>query len=290
MKRRKLVALVAAIVFAFLGLLVVSAVLFVTRTQTGRDWVRDIVTPLIARAAKGGTVYVGRVTGNFLTGFTVDSFAIRDKRGELFLSTGRVSVAYNPRDILDYRVYIHRASVQHPYLHLIQHNDYSWNYKEIFPSSGGPPTIKDLTRRSLGDYIVIDTTTVTDATVLLTMRWTPDSSLKGRVRDSVIKAHLDNPQKAVAKTFDGYGRTYAWRNARALVSHTRLADPDSDQKFGSEFRVSSLSVDEYEPTFKFRNVVADARKLGDSLWFDVPHFTSKPSSTRRSHASNTAGV
>ena len=42
MKRRKLVALVAVIVFAFLGLLVVSAVLFVTRTQRGRDWVRDL--------------------------------------------------------------------------------------------------------------------------------------------------------------------------------------------------------------------------------------------------------
>lgn len=278
MKRRKLVALVAAITFAFLGLLAVSAVLFVTRTQTGRDWVRDLVTPLVARAAKGGTVHIGRVTGNFLTGFTVDTFAIRDKRGELFLSTGRVSVSYNPRDILDYRIYIHRASVQHPYVHIVQHNDYSWNFREIFPSSGGPPPLKDVTRRSLGDYIVIDTTTVTDATFLLTMRWTPDDSLKGRVRDSVIKAHLDNPQKAVSKTFDGYGRLYAWRNANALISHIRLADPDSDRKFGMEFRVASLSADEYEPTFKFRNVVATARKLGDSLWFQVPRFALPASS------------
>ena len=278
MKRRKLVALVALITFAFLGLLAVSAVLFVTRTQRGRDWVRDIATPLIARAAKGGTVYVGRVTGNFLTGFTVDTFAIRDKRGELFLSTGRVSVSYNPRDILDYRIYIRRASVQHPYVHIVQHNDYTWNYREIFPSSGGAPPLKDMTRRALGDYIVIDTTTVTDATFLLTMRWTPDEALKGRARDSAIKAHLENPQKAVSKTFDGYGRLYAWRNTNALISHVRLADPDSDRKFGMEFRVASLSADEYEPTFKFRNVVATARKLGDSLWFQVPRF-SLPAST-----------
>jgi translocation and assembly module TamB len=162
--------------------------------------------------------------------------------------------------------------VQHPYVHIVQHNDYSWNFKEVFPSSGGPPTIKDLTRRSFGDYIVIDTTTVTDGTFLLTMRWTPDDSLKGRVRDSVIKAHVDNPQKAVTKTFDGYGRLYAWRNLNALISHVRLADPDSDRKVGMEFHVASLSADEYEPTFKFRNVVASARKLGDSLWFEVPHF------------------
>ena len=280
MKRRKLVALVAVIVFAFLGLLVVSAVLFVTRTQRGRDWVRDLATPLVQRAAKGGTVYIGRVTGNFLTGFTVDTFAIRDKRGELFLSTGRVSVSYNPRDILDYRIYIRRASIQHPYVHLVQHNDYTWNYREVFPSSGGPPPFKDVTRRSLGDYIVIDTTTVTDGTFLLTMRWSPDESLKGRVRDSVIKAHLDNPQKAVSKTFDGYGRLYAWRNMNALISHARLADPDSDRKVGMEFQVASLSADEYEPTFKFRNVVAKARKLGDSLWFQVPRFA-LPASTGR---------
>ncbi|HEV8217636.1 MAG TPA: hypothetical protein VGP95_17420, partial [Gemmatimonadaceae bacterium] len=272
MKRRKLVALVALIVFAFLGLLAVSAVLFVTRTQRGRDWVRDLATPLVQRAAKGGTVHIGRVTGNFLTGFTVDTFAIRDKRGELFLSTGRISVSYNPRDILDYRIYIRRASIQHPYVHLVQHNDYSWNYREVFASSGGPPPLKDVTRRSLGDYIVIDTTTVTDGTFLLTMRWAPDESLKVRVRDSVIKAHVDNPQKAVSKTFDGYGRLYAWRNVNALISHARLADPDSDRKVGMEFHVASLSADEYEPTFKFRNVVAKARKLGDSLWFQVPRF------------------
>ena len=272
MKRRKLVALVALITFAFLGLLAVSAVFFVTRTQRGRDWVRDIATPLIARAAKGGTVHIGKITGNFLTGFTIDTFAIRDKRGQLFLSTGRVSVSYNPRDILDYRIYIRRASIQHPYVHIVQRNDYTWNYKEIFPSSGGPPPLKDMTRRSLGDYIVIDTTTVTDGTFLLTMRWTPDDSLKGRVRDSVIKVHLEHPQKAVSRTFDGFGRLYAWRNINSLISHVRLADPDSDRKFGMEFHAAALSADEFEPTFKFRNVVAMARKLGDSLWFQIPRF------------------
>ena len=44
---------------------------------------------------------------------------------------------------------------------------------------------------------------------------------------------------------------------RLSSSHARLADPDSDERFGQEFRVDSLSVDEYEPTFKFRNVRAE---------------------------------
>src|SRR4029078_13463816 len=107
---------------------------------------------------------------------------------------------------------------------------------------------------------------------LLTMRWSPDESLKGRVRDSVIKAHLDNPQRAVSKTFAGYARLYAWRNMNVLISHARLADPDSYRKVGMEFQVASLSADEYEPTFKFRNVVAKARKLGDLLSFQGGSF------------------
>src|SRR4029078_8486919 len=65
-----------------------------------------------------------------------------------------------------------------------------------------------------------------------------------------------------------------------LISPARLADPDSDRKVGMEFQVASLSADEYEPTFKVRNVVAKARKLGDSLWCQVPRFA-LPASTGR---------
>src|SRR5262249_7574620 len=54
-------------------------------------------------------------------------------------------------------------------------------------------------------------------------------------------------------------------------------DPDSD-KYGKEFRVDSLAADEYEPTFRFRNIRGVARLLGDSVWFQVPHFN-LPAST-----------
>src|SRR6185437_6732582 len=71
--------------------------------------------------------------------------------------------------------------------------------------------------------------------------------------------------------YDGYGRTYAWHRATGLVTHARLADPDSD-KFGQEIHVAGLSVDEYEPTFKVRNLAGGMRHLGDSIWFQAPHF------------------
>ena len=271
MKRRKLVALVAASVLGTLAVVVFATLFFVTQTTAGHEWLRGFGQPFIKALAKGGDVYVGHVSGNLLNQVTVDSFAIRDKRGELLVSTGRLTVSYNPRDLADYRILIHRARIEHPYVHLIQHESGVWNFNEIFAKSGAPKPKSEATR-SIGDYIVLDSVTVHDATFLLSQPWHPDESLRGAGLDSAIRAHLNDPEKAVAKTFDGYARTYAWRNVKGFITHVRLADPDSDKKFGQEFRVASLSADEFAPTFRFRNVTANARRLADSLWLDVPHF------------------
>jgi translocation and assembly module TamB len=284
MTRRRLVALVGAIVLASLGILVFATGFFVTHTSTGRDKLRDLIKPYVARKFPNATFYLGHISGSFIGNLTLDTIAIRDKRGDLFLSAGRVTVAYNWRDLVDNRIKIQHADVQHPYLHFVQHSNGEWNFKEIFtgPKTNVPSLPKDLNTRNLGDYVVIDSARTRDATFLLTMPWRPDDSLRGRTRDSVINVHLTTPSKAVSKTFDGYGRTYAWRNAHGLISHARLADPDSDKKFGQQFRVDTLSADEIEPTFKFRRVTANVRHQGDSIWFDVPHFD-MPASTGTGH-------
>jgi translocation and assembly module TamB len=245
---------------------------------------RDLVVkPFVANKFPSATFYLGQLSGSFIGNITLDTLAIRDKRGELFLSTGRVTVAYNWRDLVDSRIKVQRAAVEHPYLHIVQHANGEWNFREIFAGAKNQPNVpKEVNARNFGDYIVLDSARTRDATFLLTLPWHPDDSLRGARRDSVIRAHLTNPAKAVAKTFDGYGRTYAWRNAHGLISHARLADPDSDQQFGQQFHVDTLSADEYEPTFKFRRVTANLRHRGDSIWFEVPHFD-LPASTGTGH-------
>ncbi|MGE5098912.1 MAG: translocation/assembly module TamB domain-containing protein, partial [Deltaproteobacteria bacterium] len=284
MTRRRLVALVSAIVLASLLLLVFATGVFFLRTSVGRRKLRDVVVkPFVDRKFPNATIYMGQIAGSFIGSLTLDTLAIRDKRGELFLSTGRVTVGYNWRDLADNRIYVQHGDVQHPYVHIVQHANGEWNFKEIFAGPKNQPSApKELNARNLGDYIVIDSTRTRDATFLLTLPWHPDDSLRGAKRDSVIRVHLTNPAKAVAKTFDGYGRTYAWRNVHGLISHARLADPDSDAKFGQQFRVDTLSADEFEPTFQFRRVTANARHQGDSVWFDVPHFD-MPASTGSGH-------
>ena len=274
MRRRRLVLLVAVGVLFTLGLIIVGTAWFLMRTEMGREKVRSIAQSFIDGRIKGGTIYIGRLSGNFLTNLTIDSVAIRDKRGEYLAASGRVTVTYDPRDLFDARLFIRRTVAEHPYVHIIQHANGVWNFKEIFAS--GPKTVPQLptteARRGWGDYIVFDSTTARNATFLLTMNWQPDDSLKGAKRDSSIRAHLSRPTGEYVQTFDGYGRQYKWTNAHGLIAHARLADPDSDRKFGMQFRIDTLSADEFEPTFKFRKITGDVRKLGDSLWFDVSHF------------------
>ena len=280
MTRRRLVALVSAIVLASLLLLVFATGLFLTRTSMGRDKLRDVVVkPFVAGKFPNATIYMGRISGSFIGSLTLDTIAIRDKRGELFLSTGRVTVGYNWRDLVDNRIFVQHADARHPYVHIVQHANGEWNFREIFAGAKKQPSApKDVNARNLGDYIVIDSARTRDATFLLTLPWHPDDSLRGARRDSVIRVHLTDTARAVAKTFDGYGRTYAWRNIHGLITHARLADPDSDRQFGQQFHIDTLSADEYAPTFKFRRVTVNARHQGDSIWFDVPHFD-MPAST-----------
>ena len=132
MTRRRLVALVSVAVLFTLGLLVVAAVFFITRTNTGRERLRGALQPWVASKIRGGTIYIGHLGGNFLTYVTVDSLAIRDKRGELFASTGQTTCSVRSARPDRQPRLCSAVLIEHPYVHLIQHANGVWNFKEIF--------------------------------------------------------------------------------------------------------------------------------------------------------------
>ena len=106
MTRRRLVALVSAAVLFTLGLAAAAVLLVVTRTEYGHEQIRRRLIQPLAEAGIHGSVYIGRLGGNLLDSVTVDTVAIRDKQGELFLSTGRLTIKFDPRDFWDRRIHI----------------------------------------------------------------------------------------------------------------------------------------------------------------------------------------
>lgn len=249
----------------------------VTRTPFGREQIRRVVEGRVgAGMAEGGSLHLGRITGGLLTGFTVDTVALRGADGQLVFSAGRTTVRYDPRDLLDRRLLISYLEVEHPYVHLVQYEDGSWNYKRVFRQAKAQ--VERRVGRRFGDFVVIDSARVREGSFLLTMPWHPADSLRGARRDSSIRDHLARPGGAFHRTRDGhFAHTYRWTHANAVLSHARIADPDSA---GRLFVVDTASVVESEPPFTFRNAQLTVRQLGDSVWFQSGHFDT-PGSTGR---------
>jgi len=283
MTRRRFVVTVSAIAILAMMLIVLGVAVGVTQTAYGRAWVRRALVAQLTPAVKGGKLYVGNISGGLITGATIDSLEIRDADDSVFVATGRVTVAWDPRDLLDRRVLLSAVRVEHPFVHVRKGEDGVWNFRRIFPS--GPPK-PPRTQPGFGDFIVADTATIYRGAFYLTMPWHPADSLgSGARRDSAIAYNLARrdveirevppPRGAGPRAPRRFVKSWRWTRAEIAASHVRLADPDSA---GRAFVLSRLSVAESDPPFRFSNVRGTVRMLKDSLWLDVPHWDA-PAST-----------
>jgi translocation and assembly module TamB len=275
MRRRRLVLLVSAVVLGTLGVVTLGAGFVVTNTDFGREQVRAWAQRIVG-AGMDGSLHIGRLGGNLLTGVTIDSVEVRDVRDSLVFSSGPIALSYDPRDLMDRRIHIRRLEADRPFFHIREFADGTWNYKQVFRKRG--PSRPRLTpRRAFGDFIIIDSADVRDGTFLLTLPWSPDDSLTGARRDSSIAVHLADPTGGYRRSADGFSHTRVWSHGFGFVSRARINDPDSS---GQRFTIDRLDIVESDPPFAFRNGRAVVERRGDSVWVDVAHFD-LPGSTGR---------
>ncbi|MDQ6886458.1 MAG: translocation/assembly module TamB [Gemmatimonadota bacterium] len=268
MSRRRLVALLSAGVLFAIGFGLLAVVLSMTQTSRGREYVRQAIVSRIAARLKGrGTLHLGRMGGGLLNTVTFDSLALRDEEDSLIVSTGPVSISYDPRDLVDRRLLLRQVSVAHPFVNLRRRSDGEWNFRHVFPN--GPPDRIKHTELSFGDFVVIDTAVVHGGTLLVTLPWHPDDSLHGARRDSAIAQALASASHEVRRTREGLKLTRRWSGLEAFSPHVRIADPDSA---GHVVVLGSLDFDEADPPFIFRRTTGVVRHLGDSVWFNVKHW------------------
>jgi translocation and assembly module TamB len=249
-----------------LGVIALSIALVATRSERGQAGLRRWVEARVASSIHG-KLHIGRVSGNFLTGVTIDSLELRDDEDSLFVATGRVRLEYDPRDLVDRRLHFRRLDVEHPVVVLRQHENWSWNFKRMF--SFGGPRQGNGPERGFGDFIVLDSTHVRDASFRVTIPWHPDDSLRGARKDSAIRVNIARHDHEIRRTAEGLTQTYRWSNAYAAVPYMRVADPDS---VGKLFVIDTLHADETVPPFRWRNVAGVVRLNGDSVWLKAPHF------------------
>ena len=117
MRRRSVVILVSVGTLVGLAVFAVASVIIGLNTRAGREQIRQLIQTQVGSGVNG-KVYVGKVTGGLLTGVSIDSFAIRGADDSIFVSTGRVTLQYNPRDLIDRRILIRNIIVEHPVMRL----------------------------------------------------------------------------------------------------------------------------------------------------------------------------
>src|SRR5690348_10251403 len=267
MSRRRVVAIFSAAVILLFGVIAAVVVASITQTSMGREWVRRNVTALINARLKGrGSIYIGPLSGGFLTQLVIDSVAIKDEDDSLFVSTGPVRLTYDPRDLIDMRLRITSVDVEHPLFNLRRHDNRDWNFHRIFPP--GPKKTRLTSERALGDYIMLDSVMVHNGSVILTMPWSPDAWLHGAQRDSAIRDALTSHENEVRRTKEGLKQTWRWTGVDIESPYARLADPDSA---GQHILVGSLRAQMVDPPMRAHNMRGDVRVVGDTAWFDLRH-------------------
>ena len=268
MKRRHLVVLVSAATLLIAVFIAVVTIGVGVGTDTGRETIRTLVQQQVGGRING-KLHIGRIGGGFLTGFTIDTFAIRGEDDSLFVSTGRIKVDYDLRDLLDRRILLRNVEIDRLFMRLHQFEKGDWNHERIFRRDG--PKRPDAPGSSFGDYVVLENVRGGNAQIVLIRPWHPADSLQGARRDSAIAYALSRTDKEYRRSADGFKHVYRWTKASAVLPRVRIADPDST-RFGMLFTFEKLNADEQDPPFKFTNVRGTVRKLGDSLWLNLPHF------------------
>ena len=177
MTRRRFIALVSLCVLVALGTIVVGVGIVTTQSEWGQNGLRAWVQGRVASSING-RVHIGRISGNFLTGITIDSLELRDDEDSLFVATGKVTLQYDPRDLVDRRLYFRNVELDHPVVVLRQHENWQWNYKRLFRVGG--PAKKRGPERGFGDFVVLDSVRIRNGgSVRLTIPWHADDSLGG---------------------------------------------------------------------------------------------------------------
>lgn len=266
MPRRRTVVIATATVLLCFGALFAGGVALLTQTDRGLALVRTALIPTVS-AAMSGRLHVGAIHGTLFTNLTIDSLELREPNGSPFLATGRITLTYDPRDLLDRRIILRSVEVENPRITLVDYGNDDWNFRRALKKRG--PNLPDGAQSSFGRYVVVDTATLRNGSLSVRLPWTLSDTLKGAKRDSALRFNLRRLDSEIRQEPNRLTRTWRFVNGTIAFGRTRLADPDSA---GQVFGLRKLDAIWVSPPFWFRDMSADVRRLGDSIWVNNAQF------------------
>ena len=265
--RASRVARVAAILLGVVAVLVVALVgtLFVfTSTDYGRERVRRFALAQLQKQAHG-IVRMGRLSGNLLSGLTLENFSITDSAGAPFVAAERVRVGYSLRPFLSKKVFLRDVELLRPVVVLDHPPGGTWNYARIFP---GDTTQKADTTPGWGSWLRLDDVHMIQGRVVVRTPWQPNDTLSASQRDSVVRLALAGGTRLeVVRVAGGYQKVSDFRKIEGRFPRIVLADPATPVKRIEVASASMIAAPFRPPEADVRDVKGAFELTGDSLWF-----------------------
>jgi hypothetical protein len=253
------VFIAAVMAIAFVSVLVLS------RTDWGRERVRRFVLAQLQDIVHG-QVTIGRVSGNLLTGATIDAIAIRDSLGQPFVAAERVSARYSIMDLLTRRIDLRSVRIVKPLIVVDRPPGGKWNYQRIFPPSD--TTKSQRVRRQGFPWIVLHDVTLLDGHLIMRTPWKPDTSLSRAAQDSSIREALGGGTRLmVIRSDTGFQKVVELRDLTARLPLLRITQPGFHDRLVQIASLRTVALPFRPPAAIVHDMVGNLRFNNDSLWW-----------------------
>lgn len=265
--RREAVKLLQVTAVALAGLIALAFVASLVLTTT--DWGRERVRRFVLGQLRGfvhGQVTIGRISGNLLTGATIDAIAISDSLGRPFVAAERVSARYNLLELLTRKIDLHSVTIVRPLIVLDRPPDGKWNYQLIFPPSD--TTKPRHVRRAGFPWIVFHDLAVLGGHLIMRTPWEPDSTLSRAAQDSSIREALGGGKRVmVVPIANGYQKVVELKSVTARVPLLRITQPGFKERLARIATLRMTALPFRPPAAIVQDLAGNLRFNNDSIWW-----------------------
>ncbi|MBW3553562.1 MAG: hypothetical protein KY466_08630, partial [Gemmatimonadetes bacterium] len=262
--RKRRIAVWTAVGIAALGVLLLAAVLMLTRTDRGRERVRGYALERLEEAIDG-EVEIGRIEGDLLKGARLIDVAIRDRQGRPFLEADTLETRFRLRALLRQRIALSDVRVVNAVVVLDQPPGEEWNYVRIFglgEEGTGPGG-----ESRWGHWIALDDVTLVDSRVHVRAEWHPPEGATPAERQAALREALaGDTREHVVEAPGGYQNVMDFRELDAELPRVLIAHPDTAGTAVSVARLGGLVRPFSPPPARVRDLSGQVRLLGDSLF------------------------
>ncbi len=246
-------------------LLAVLAIVYLPRTEWGREKVRSIVLDALNKQF-AGRVSIGTVDLPVFTRATAHDVVITDSAGAPFINAPLVSGTWSLGDLWNKRVILSNVRAERPVIVLSRLPGKRWNWDAIlFPDTTKRPHGP---RPQFGDWVELHNVQLVDAKLTARSPYTVEAWRDAKGRDSVLKLALAGKLRPVVEVVDGgYQRVTVLEHVSIIAPYARIKYPGQTVQRFDIASGSGIIKPFHPPELDLRGVSGSVFVNSDSVWF-----------------------